>query len=147
MAPPKVLVLGHSFVRRLKFDLQHQSDLCMSPSFKLEGTARVYMCGIRGRTVQKLRQHYLDEVLRLLPDIVLLEIGTNDLSYLRPKVVGSQIEELVVLLPEIYMVKVVGVCLVTARWRNHLFEQKRTILNQYITVVIEHIPKVFSWAY
>ncbi len=42
MAPPKVLVLGHSFVRRLKFDLRHQSDLRMSPNFKLEGTARIY---------------------------------------------------------------------------------------------------------
>ncbi len=82
MAPPKVLVLGHSFVRRLKFDLQHQSDLRMSPSFKLEGTARVYMRGIGGRTAQKLRQHDLDEVSRLSPDIVLLEIGTNGLSYL-----------------------------------------------------------------
>ncbi len=147
MAPPKVLVLGHSFVRRLKFDLRHQSDLRMSPSFKLEGTARVYMRGIGGRTVQKLRQHDLDEVSRLSPDIVLLEIGTNDLSYLRPEVVGSQIEELVVLLREIYMVKVVGVCLVTPRWRNQLFEQKRVILNQYLTAVLEHIPKVFSWAH
>ncbi len=43
MAPPKVLVLGHSFVHRLKFDPQHQSDLHMSPSFKLEGTAHVYI--------------------------------------------------------------------------------------------------------
>ncbi len=87
------------------------------------------MRGIGGRTVQKLRQHDLDEVSRLSPDIVLLEIGTNDLSYLRPEVVGSQIEELVVLLREIYMVKVVGVSLVTPRWRNQLFEQKRVILN------------------
>ncbi len=57
---------------------------------------------------------------------------------------GSQIEELVVLLRETYMVKVVGVCLVTPRWRNQLFEQKRVILNQYITAVLEHI---FSWAH
>ena len=46
MAPSTVLVLGHSFVRRLKSDLKFQLDSRMSPSFKLDGTARVYMHGI-----------------------------------------------------------------------------------------------------
>ena len=140
MALPKVLVLGHSFVRRLKSDLEYRSDLRMSRTFKLEGTARVYLHGIGGRTVQKLRHHDLAVVSRLSPDIVVLEIGTNDLSSLPPEVVGSQIEEVVVLLRETYKVKVVCVCLVTPRWRNWHFNKTRLVLNNYLTVVLEHMP-------
>jgi hypothetical protein len=84
-------------------------------------------------------------VSRLSSDIVVLEIGTNDLSSLSPEVVGLQIEELVVLLREAYKVKVVCVCLVTPRWRNRHFNITRLILNNYLTVVLEYILKVFSW--
>ena len=84
-------------------------------------------------------------VSRLSSDIVVLEIGTNDLSSLSPEVVCSQIEELVVLLREAYKVKVVCVCLVTPRWRNRHFNITRLILNNYLMVVLEYILKVFSW--
>ena len=91
MAPPKVLVLGHSaFVRRLKSDLHVQQDARMSSTFKLNATAQVYMHGIGGRTVRKVRNHDLGVVARLSPDIVMREIGTNDLSLLPPEVVGSR---------------------------------------------------------
>ena len=96
MAPPKVLVLGHSaFVRRLKSDLHVQKDTRMSSTFKLNGIAQVYMHGIGGRTVRKVRNHDLGVVARLSPDIVMREIGTNDLSLLPHEVVGSEIEQLV----------------------------------------------------
>ena len=145
MAPSTVLVLGHSFVRRLKSDLKFQLDSGMSPSFKLDGTARVYMHGVGGRTVTKLRKYDFGVVARLSPDIVILEIGTNDLSFLSPEVVGSEIEELVSQLQQAYRVKVVCVCLITPQHRNHVFNAKRLILNNYLTVVLEHMPKVFTW--
>ena len=80
---------------RLNSDLKFQLDSCMSPSFKLDGTAHIYMHGIGGRTVTKLRIYDFGVVARLSPDIVILEIGTNDLCFLPPEVVGSEIEELV----------------------------------------------------
>jgi lysophospholipase L1-like esterase len=123
MAPPKVLVLGHSFVRRLKSDLHVHQDTQMSPTFKLNGTAQVYMHGIGGRTFRKVRNHDLGVVARLSPDIVILEIGTNDLSLLPPEVMGSEIEELVYLLRQTYHVKVVCVYLLT-RNRNPVFNAK-----------------------
>jgi hypothetical protein len=49
MAPPKVLVLGLPFVRRLKSDL-HECPLHL---------AQVYMHGIGGRTLSKVRNHDL----------------------------------------------------------------------------------------
>ena len=144
MAPSTGLVLGHSFVRRLKSELKFQLDSCMSPSFKLDGTARIYMHGIGGRWVTKLLKYDFGVVARLSPDIVILEIGTNDLS-LPPEVVGSAIEELVSQLQQAYRVNVVCVCLITPRHRNHIFNAKRLILNNYLTVVLEHIPNVFTW--
>jgi lysophospholipase L1-like esterase len=117
----------------------------MSPTFKLNGTAQVYMHGIGGRTFRKVRNHDLGVVARLSPDIVILEIGTNDLSLLPPEVVGSEIEELVYLLRQTYHVKVVCVCLLTQRNRNPVFNAKRVIVNKYLTVVLEHMPNVFTW--
>ena len=140
MAPSTVLVLGHSFARRLKSDLKFQLDSRMSPSFKFDGTARVYMHGIGGRTVTRLRKYDFGVVARLSPDIVIREIGT-DLSFLPPEVVGSEIEELVSQLQQAYRVKVVCVCLITPRHRNQVFNAKTLILNNYLTVVLEHIQK------
>ena len=76
----------------------------MSPSFKLDGTARIYVHGIGGRTVTKLPKYDFGVVARLSPDIFILEIGTNDLSFLPPEVVGSEIEELVSQLQQAYPV-------------------------------------------
>ena len=112
-SPSKVLILGHSFVRRLKCDLNNQFDNRVSLDCGLQGTATIYMHGIGGRTVSKLRRHDLNVVARLSPQIVILEIGTNDLARGRPEVVGSEIEELVQLLLQLFSVKVVGVCHVT----------------------------------
>ena len=95
MAPPIVLILGHSFARRLRLDLQFQSDSRISPSFKLDGTACDYMHGIGGRTVSQVCKYDIGVIVCLSPDIVILDIGTNDLSFLPPEVVGSKIEKLV----------------------------------------------------
>ena len=68
-----------------------------------------------------------------------------DLSLLPPEAVGSEIEELVSLLQQIYRVKVVCVCLVTPHNRNPVFNAKQVIVNKYLTVVLEHMPNVFTW--
>ena len=95
---PLALILGHSFVRRLRHDLETSFDSRANISFNLLGTASVYMHGVGGRTVPNLRAFDLHEVKRLSPDIVILELGTNDLSYVGPEVVGSAIDDLVRLL-------------------------------------------------
>ncbi|KAJ7319476.1 hypothetical protein OS493_036119 [Desmophyllum pertusum] len=95
VAVPKVLILGHSFVKRLKCDLKASFDARADSSFHLEGTNTASLFGVGSRTVQKLRQYDLHMVRRLAPDVVILEIGTSDLSVLGPEVIGSSIEELV----------------------------------------------------
>ena len=62
-------------------------------NFKRRGTVSVHFHG--GCTVAKLRSSDLHVVARIAPDVLLLEIGTNDLLVTSPKVVGSEIENLV----------------------------------------------------
>ncbi len=71
--------------------------------------------GLGGRTVQKVTDFDLGNVSTFAPDVVLLEIGTNDLASLAPEVVGSHIEDLVKLLLSNYSVRLVVWCQVTPR--------------------------------
>ena len=69
-----------------------------------------------------------------------MEIGTNDLSDLRPEVVRSEIEELVRLLLDSYAARVFGVCEVIPRVRASIFNDAALILNQYLRGVLDPIP-------
>ena len=60
--------------------------------------------------MRRLVRSKLGVVSSLSPHAAVLEISTNDLSALRPEVVGSEIEKLVRLLFETYSFRVVGVC-------------------------------------
>ena len=146
---PKVLILGHSFVKRLSRDLVRGSDSRLDVSFNLVGMASVRLAGVGGRTVEKLRRFDLTVISSYEPDVVILEIGTNDLSADAPEVVGSAIDDLVHLLLEYVSVSVVGWCCVIPRAISHadsaLFHQRAKILNNYVRVVLEPVPKVFCW--
>jgi hypothetical protein len=77
---PKIIVFGHSFVKRLHRDLRSNFDVHVGLSFKIQ-KASVKLHGIGGRTVDKLIVFDLDKVHSFRPAIVILEIGTNDLSH------------------------------------------------------------------
>ena len=149
---PNVLILGHSFVKRLQRDMLSNFDARVDANFKLQGSALVHLHGIGGRRVAKLRSFDLQVVTSISPDVVILEIGTNDLSLEPPEVVGSAIEELVRLLLDSFSVRVVGVCYVIPRCISEmshipasLFAQRAQILNHYVSVVLDDIPNVFGW--
>ena len=146
---PPVLILGHSFIKRLKCDLRSHFDPRADSNFKFGGTVSVHLHGVGGRTVAKLRSFDLRVVQQIAPDILILEIGTNDLVDTSPEVVGSEIESLVCLLLEDYKVRVVCVCHVIPRGHSHdevtSFAERVEILQQYLDVVLSPIPKVFCW--
>lgn len=81
-SPPTVLILGFSFVRRLSSDLRSRFDARTAVHFNLLGDAMIQLHGVGSRTVKKLRQHDLDAVSALKPDIIILEMGTNNLVVL-----------------------------------------------------------------
>ena len=112
---PVLLILGHSFVRRLCHDLKTGFDQRADLNLNLQGTAVVFMHSVGGRTVPKLRIFDLHVVKQLSPDIIILEIGTNDLTRVGPEVVGSEIDDFVRFLVDNLAVRVVGVCHVIPR--------------------------------
>ena len=141
---PSVLVLGHSFIRRLRDDLRSRFDSRADGTFGLSDDAIVRLHGVGGLTVARLRCD-LGIVSSLSPQIVILEIGTNDLARFRPEVTGSEIEELVRLLLEKFFVQVICVCEVLPRVKAPFFNGVASILNQYLRGVLDPIPNVFCW--
>ena len=95
----------------------------------------------------KLRSFDLHVVERIAPDVLILEIGFNDLVDTSPEIVGSEIESLVCLLVEDYKDRVVCVCHVTPRGYSYdeaaTFADRGEILQQYLEVVLSPIPNVF----
>jgi hypothetical protein len=61
LSRPKVLVFGHSFVKRLHRDLHSNFDIRAALSFNIQ-RASVKLHGIGGRTVDKLIAFDLDKV-------------------------------------------------------------------------------------
>ena len=94
---PKVLVFGHSFVRRLHRDLTTQFDMQAALNNNLPDVS-IKLHGIGGRTVDKLVKYDFGYVQKFQPNIVILEVGTNDLPLTKPETVGSKIDDLVHLL-------------------------------------------------
>lgn len=129
---PKALILGHSFVKRLSRDIITGFDPRMDLAFGLEGSVSVRLSGVGGRTVDKLRRFDLDRIRSFAPDIVILELGTNDLSALAPEIVGSAIDDLVHLLQDSFSVRAIGWCCVIPRGISY-------------PVVFDPVPRVFCW--
>ena len=128
---PSVLLLGHSFIRRLRDDLRSHFDSRADDTFGLSDDAIAHLHGVGGLTVAKLRRD-LGIVSSLFPHVVILEIGTNDLASLPPEVTGSEIEGLVRLLLDTFSVRVIGVCEVIPLVRAPFFNGAASILNQYL---------------
>ena len=140
---PLVLLLGHSFIQRLRDDLRSHFNSRADEKFGLSDDAIVHLHGVGGLTVAKLSRN-LDIVSSLSPHVI-LQIGTNDLASLPPEVNSSEIEELVRLLLDTFSVWVIGVCEVIPRVRAQFFNGAASILKRYLCGVLEPIPNVFFW--
>ena len=150
---PKVLILGHSFVSRFKTFVYQGGDRRVKRDLHLSRSARVFFQGVGVRTVDKLRALDLHDVRRLKPDIVILEIGSNDLCQLgvKPETVGSKIEALVHILQNQCHVNYIMVCQVINRTaiprEVPLYNERVALLNQYLSVVLETLDFVQFWCH
>ena len=97
MAEPRVLVLGDSFIRRLPLFLSRDS-YHFSVDFTLSHHAFIKWHGVGGRTVSKTLHLDLNVVDSFRPEIVIMQLGFNDLTESDPLHVGSAIEDFVRLL-------------------------------------------------
>jgi len=77
---PCALLVGHSFVRRMtEFIERNQEEGCYSHTFGLESTCTIKTIRIGGRTVDKLIKHDLQDIRVTAPNVVILDISSNDL--------------------------------------------------------------------
>ena len=145
----RILILGHSFIRRLRSFIERNHEYDLSLDFNLTEHVVVGWHGVGGRTVQKINQYDLDVVESFRPDIVFLQVGTNDLTHanLTPVLVGSAIEDLVRLLREKYGVKIVCVGQTIHREAAAAFNKKVDILTRYLRVVLEPLPYAIYWGH
>ena len=149
---PSSLVAGHSFVKRLQADLQCKFDLCAALDFNLTQTATVSLHGIGGLTVPRLARD-----LRLLfangplPRVIILEIGTNDLSSQPPKVVIGEVLDLVDLMQSVASSTVVGICKVLPRRQRRTglpqedFNNRAARFNKMLEQLFDGQQFVFVW--
>ena len=104
---PRVLILGHSFIRRLQKFMEHHIGY-LDLSLQITASADIAWHGIGGRTVAKTVKFNLHVVRSTRPDIA--QLGTNDLPFQSPLQVGSKLEEFGRLLHYSYGVRFVCVC-------------------------------------
>ena len=88
------LIPGHSFVRRSRDYLDAHFDLRAAPNFHIPQSGHVSLLGTGGRIVDKVFKYDLSWVEKCKPDIVILEIGTKNLSIYTPDLVGSKLNDL-----------------------------------------------------
>lgn len=118
MADPRVLILGHSFVHRLYSFIDSTSSPALTLSLGLTEPLQVKWHGVGGRTIAKVLAFDLHVVESFQPHIVILELGTNDLTHLDPATVGSSLEDLTQVLHFRYGVQRIVVCQTIFRLRS-----------------------------
>ena len=154
MSPtPQVLIMGHSFVHRFHKFLAQGSERRVGLDLNLSRSAHKHYYGVGGHTVDKLSKYNLLVVGHLKPEIVILELGLNDLSPsgARPERVGSKIESLVQLLHAQYGVKFIVVCQTINRAlcprSAPSYHDRVAPLNRYLSVVLEKLPFATFWCH
>ena len=148
MEQPRVLILGHSFIRRLR-DFIIKNCPTYNLNLNINASATIHWHGVGGRTIDKVRRFDLTEVERFKPDVVFLQIGTNDLTrrLSSPASVGSVIEDLVCLLHHEYGGRLVCVGQTVKRRPVGTFKTNVQILAQYLQGVLEPLPFAIYWTH
>ena len=145
MAKQRVLIIGHSFVHRLKAFVQKKRH--MQAFSSLNGIADIYFHGVGGCRIAKFRKFNFHVMRQLVPDVIILELGSNDLVELSPQTVGSDLERVVPELREIDSAQFVVVGQVLRRPTPNSVEYNCKVgkLHQYLKVVLEPLPFCYYW--
>ena len=89
MAPLRILILGHSFIPRLHVFLRQNFNEVFARNLHIDGDLSIKWHGIVGRTISEVIRHDLGIVEKVAPEIVVIQLGTNDLSSLSAVETGS----------------------------------------------------------
>ena len=147
---PRVLLLGHSFVRRLReFAAQNHSGGPYDLNLGLSNICSIIFHGIGGRTVNKMIKNDLDKVRSAAPNIVVLELGSNDLcdKDSDPETIALSIVALAELLLTELSLRFIAVCEVTARQNEPFvgYNERAALLNGHLRESLRIIPTAKCW--
>lgn len=149
MGKARVLILGHSFIRRLHDVIVHSRDHQYTKKFSI--TTPDFICkwhGVGGRTIAKVLKYDLSVIKEFGSDIVILQLGTNDLVDSSPLTVGSSLGHLATLLHDEYKVDLICVCQTLRRSSSNVsFNKNVGLLNKYLKTVLEPVPYAFFWSH
>ena len=149
MGKARVLILGHSFIRRLRDHITSSQDVGYNAKFAI--LTPEFICkwhGVGGRTIAKVVKYDLGVVKDFGPDIIILQLGSNDLVDSSALTVGSHLEDLVVLLHDHYKVDLICVCQTLRRSSSEVgFNKNVSLLTKYLKTVLEPIPYAFFWSH
>ena len=152
VSPVKILYYGHSFVAHMQ-DYMATLPLYMN-NFGIDyQEAVVYYKSKSGATIDRLRKKsQVDKILKMQPEIVVLEAGTNDLAKitLSPAYVCDQMMDLVRDMLDCRVREVI-VSQVLLRGEEGLkdaaphFEDKVYSFNHKVEDALRHLPRASYW--
>ncbi|KAJ7394561.1 hypothetical protein OS493_000377 [Desmophyllum pertusum] len=146
---PKVMVVGHSFVHRLHSFLRRGKDSHFEQDLGLGHTCALRFFGTGGRTVPKTCLFDCETIKSFNPDVVILELGSNDLTAedARPETVGSALADLVIHLFEVMNTSKIFVCQILHRTISPRPSYNIDVdkLNKYLKTVVNDIPNACYW--
>ena len=144
-----VLIIGHSFIRRLQNDVHERHDL--HSNLNLDQCVVQYY-GVGGATVASLLHDFRlrEKLEEFRPDVVILQIGGNDVceTNVGPETIACRIVDFSEKIGQFRSVKAVVTCELFPRLspRNisaELYEFRRNIMNNMISVMLEHTSDCF----
>ena len=155
--PLKVLVLGHSFVRRLETDIINQVHPVLSPNLGLVNSdVVVQYLGFSGGNIFSLLDdpnNRLDATLRAFPaDVIVLQIGGNDIDQKEFDILlhKASVRHLIFRLQELYQVKKVVICGIFPRFKLRMvkldvYHEKKEKINLDFNLEFFHDPQIHFW--
>ena len=147
---PRALVLGHSFARRIGecIDSSRAEDR-YSGDFNLSNVCDVEICGVGGRTVDRMIKLDLEKIRSTAPNVVILELESNDVcdSSCDAATTALSLVALTELLLSELAIQLIVVCQILPRKRQP-FEGYNDRVSQVNTLVRESlrdIPRKKFW--
>lgn len=150
----KVLIIGHSFIGRLKCILGRSEDIKQNFGLDLEQCV-VKLCGLSGGTLDRFQRdaNVYSVIQSFRPRVIIAQIGGNDICSVRmkPEVFACDlIEWLEALLKQFTFLDSVFICEVFIRTRpRHIdaqtYETRRIIINQMLKDMCEVHSSIMYW--
>lgn len=155
----RILICGHSFIRRYQ-DWLHSNWSCayersereFHRNFGLHPSNRVFIRGFGGLSTDEQGVNYiLGQVNRLQPEILLLQVGSNDLADNIPaRVVSQDVRELCDVILNDTSVKVIVILEIVKRrrFRNSditQFESERLCFNGHMQRLARSDHRIYSF--